>query len=214
MNRLDRQALTLAVLLSAQAGFVDALGFIELGGFFVSFMSGNSTRLAVGIGSDRNDAALAGMLILTFVMGVFTATLLRNAVRHHWQKPLSLAFLTATLLMAASAHTLGATSLALFAMAFAMGTENMVFEREGEVAVGLTYMTGALVKLGQKLAHALTGRGEPRAWLPFLGLWGGLMAGAVAGALAHPLFGLDALWAAVALSLLLTIWRARAAAAA
>lgn len=31
--------------LSALASYVYAIGFIELGGFFVSFMSGNSTRL-------------------------------------------------------------------------------------------------------------------------------------------------------------------------
>ena len=33
---------------SALAGFVDAVAFIQSGGFFVSFMSGNSTRMAVG----------------------------------------------------------------------------------------------------------------------------------------------------------------------
>ena len=38
-----------AALLSGLAGFVDAIGFIKLGGFFVSFMSGNSTRLAVAL---------------------------------------------------------------------------------------------------------------------------------------------------------------------
>lgn len=30
-------------------GYVDAVGFMMTGGFFVSFMSGNSTRLAVGL---------------------------------------------------------------------------------------------------------------------------------------------------------------------
>lgn len=41
----------LAATLSALAGYVDAVGFMTLGGFFVSFMSGNSTRLGVGLSS-------------------------------------------------------------------------------------------------------------------------------------------------------------------
>lgn len=208
MNKLDRRALVLAVLLSAQAGFVDALGFIELGGFFVSFMSGNSTRLAVGLAADRSDAILAGVLILTFVAGVFVGTLVRTAAPLRWQKPVALGFLSLCLLGAALAHSLGATPLALFAMAFAMGAENIVFERDGEIAIGLTYMTGALVKLGQRLAHAVKGTGGRWDWAPFLALWGALMGGAVAGALIHPVLGLSALWGAAAMTTALMFWRA------
>ena len=65
------------------------MGFLKLGGLFVSFMSGNSTRLGVGLAAG---AAVAGM-------------------------------------------------------AAAMGTVNNVFQRDGEVSIGVTYMTGALVKL-------------------------------------------------------------------
>ena len=36
------------VSLTAVAGFVDAVGYIELGGFFASFMSGASISLGVG----------------------------------------------------------------------------------------------------------------------------------------------------------------------
>ncbi|MCL2535023.1 MAG: DUF1275 family protein, partial [Nocardiaceae bacterium] len=42
-----RGVVVVAVFLSGLAGFVDAMGFITLGGFFVSFMSGNSTKLSV-----------------------------------------------------------------------------------------------------------------------------------------------------------------------
>ncbi|WP_454883406.1 DUF1275 family protein [Sphingomonas oryzagri] len=62
-------------------------------------------------------------------------------------------------------------------------------------------MTGTLVKIGQHLVAALTGR--PRLdWLPYLLLWLGLFAGAMAGAAAYPVFGLGALWLATGLAML------------
>jgi len=39
--------LSLGLLLTAAAGMIDVVGFIELGGFYTSFMSGNTTRGAV-----------------------------------------------------------------------------------------------------------------------------------------------------------------------
>src|SRR3546814_20958730 len=69
--------------------------------------------------------------------------------------------------------------------------------RDGEVSIGVTYMTGALVKLGQRLAAALVG-GPRWQWAPYLALWGGLIAGAAAGAPASPRAGMASLWIAVA----------------
>lgn len=45
-----RTRLLLGVLLTAVAGFVDAIGYIGLGGLFASFMSGASVSLGVGLG--------------------------------------------------------------------------------------------------------------------------------------------------------------------
>src|SRR6202048_352862 len=45
----SRRNIALACALSALAGYVDAIGFLHLGGLFVSFMSGNSTRLGVSL---------------------------------------------------------------------------------------------------------------------------------------------------------------------
>jgi len=53
------------------AEFVDAVGYLKLGGFFVSFMSGNSTRLGVGIGTGMlANAGRAAGLIALFLIGV------------------------------------------------------------------------------------------------------------------------------------------------
>src|SRR4051812_4213802 len=83
MTRYDRRLRILAALLSALAGYVDAIGFIELGGFFVSFMSGNSTRLAVELVGDRGRAALAGALVGCFVLGVMAGSLAGHFGKAH-----------------------------------------------------------------------------------------------------------------------------------
>jgi len=85
-----------------------------------------------------------------------------------------------------------------------MGVENAVFQRDGEIVVGLTYMTGTLAKLGQKLALAISG-GDRFAWLPHLGLWLGLVGGGILGALDFAWIGLDGLWIATAAAAGLTL---------
>ncbi|RSY01673.1 DUF1275 domain-containing protein, partial [Sphingomonas koreensis] len=52
MIRYDRNRRRFAVALAAMAGFVDAVGFLSADGYFVSFMSGNTTRLGVDLGTD------------------------------------------------------------------------------------------------------------------------------------------------------------------
>ncbi|HEY4162646.1 MAG TPA: DUF1275 family protein, partial [Dongiaceae bacterium] len=149
MRRYNHRARFLAVALSALAGYTDALGFLSLGGFFVSFMSGNSTRLAVGLAEGSSAAAIAGSLIVLFVLGVVLGSLTGEFFgRRHRAIPILVALL---LFAAAASHTLGIDRAALAAMVLAMGAENTLFERDGEVSIGVTYMTGTLVKLGQAL---------------------------------------------------------------
>jgi uncharacterized membrane protein YoaK (UPF0700 family) len=201
MIRYDRRVWAMAAALSALAGFVDAIGFIELGGFFVSFMSGNSTRLAVGLAGDGAAAQLAAGLIASFVAGVVAGTLVARASAPR-RATTVLALVALLLALAAALGSQGAGVAAALLMAAAMGAENAIFERDGEVAIGLTYMTGTLVKLGQRLAQAL--RGEARwDWLPYLLLWAGLVGGAAGGAAAHAQAGIAALWIAVAGALLM-----------
>ena len=55
---------------------------------------------------------------------------------------------------------LGSTVGFLAASALAMGMANNVFTKDGEVTVGVTYMTGALVRFGQGLAARMSGRSQ------------------------------------------------------
>ncbi|RZK80849.1 MAG: DUF1275 domain-containing protein, partial [Methylobacterium sp.] len=58
------------LVLTALAGYVDALGFIRLGGLYTSFMSGNTTQFAVSLGhGDPHHAILPALLIVAFLTG-------------------------------------------------------------------------------------------------------------------------------------------------
>jgi uncharacterized membrane protein YoaK (UPF0700 family) len=203
----DFRVRTVAICLASLAGYIDALGFMELGGFFVSFMSGNSTRLAVGMTANLVNATMAASLILTFLVGVILGSLVAQFAKHH-RRVAVMSFVAALLFGAASLNAIGFKHAAIVAMGLAMGAENAVFERDGEVSIGLTYMTGTLVKLGQRLAAAFMG-GSKTAWGPYFLLWSGLVGGAVLGSLAYAHLGLNALWLAVTASVGLSIALAR-----
>lgn len=74
MRRYENRYRLLAIGLAVLAGFVDALGFLKLGGMFVSFMSGNSTRMAVGVAIPAQGSLFVGALIAAFVLGVMVGT--------------------------------------------------------------------------------------------------------------------------------------------
>ena len=196
MHSHDTPSQQLAIGMAALAGYTDALGFLSLGGFFVSFMSGNSTRFSVGM-VDHISWALAltplGIIAL-FVLGV----MLGRTIRHYSRARPSasvLGFMAITLAVAAIATEARLAIVAAPLMAVAMGAANNVFVREGEVSIGVTYMTGTLVKFGQRLAGCLLGEKESN-WRPYLMLWLGLVAGAIFGAAAFGWWGLHATWLA------------------
>ncbi|MFN7128759.1 MAG: YoaK family protein [Brevundimonas sp.] len=194
----------LALLLAGLAGYVDSLGFLQLGGVFVSFMSGNSTRLAANLAEGHWPAAanLAAILAL-FVLGSFLGALVAGGEDARSRSRV-LMFEALLLALAAAAAGMGLTPAAVGLMVMAMGAENSVFLRNGEVGVSLTYMTGTLVKLGQALAGAV--KGEDRyAYKAYLTLWAGLSFGAVLGALTFGYLGLAALWPAAGFALLMAL---------
>ena len=117
----SRRNVVLACALSALAGYVDAIGFLHLGGLFVSFMSGNSTRMGVSLADAHwQSAAEAFGLIGLFVIGAAAGSLIvlgRGANRQ------AAVLLVEALLLAAAAiaYRFGLLNVAIAAIVLAMG---------------------------------------------------------------------------------------------
>ena len=199
----------MAGTLSSAAGFVDAVGFIHLGGYFVSFMSGNSTRAGAALAEGNPMGFVLAMgLVAAFTLGVVSASILRRLVpsrRRMWV----LLYVTAVLGSAVVLYDLDvAVWLAPPVTAVSMGALNAIFERDGEVSIGLTYMTGTLVKMGQQMAGALTG-GSRLGWVRYLFLWLSLTLGSIVGGFAYFALNLNALWVSVGIFVVVLAINAR-----
>lgn len=193
----------LAGVLSSTAGYLDAVGFLDLGGYFVSFMSGNTTRMS----AEATTGHLVGAGKAIGLIGLFFLGSFFGAVVARWRDG-RVGVLAATSALVALSLVASRLSWfpvpAILIVVVAMGTMNATFLRDGEVAVGLTYMTGAVVKSGQRLADALFG-GPRWGWLRPLVLWASLAAGAILGGWAYLRLGLGALWPALIVLVVATI---------
>lgn len=191
-----RVGLMLVACLSVLAGMTDAIGFMASGDF-VSFMSGNTTRLAVAISA--GDLGLTGRLVLlvaTFVVGNALGVLVSRFSKRH---ALPLLLCIGALLCAAALWPSTDTLPALLAAIIAMGMLNAAVEEVNGLPVGLTYVTGALSRFGRGLGRWLLGE-RRNGWRVQLIPWGGMFIGAVIGALLEQQMGLHALWVSGALA--------------
>jgi len=183
------------LLLTGLAGYVDALGFVRLGGLYTSFMSGNTTQLAVlGAQVELHRMVLPAILIFAFLTGSVLGSGLAILVPARWATPTVLAY-EALLILAGLGLGLASPELGLaaFFIAVAMGSQNAVLTQVTGFRAGTTFVTGALFSLGQKIAQALTRTGNPLGWIGDALVWVSLLVGALMGAHAYQQFGLYAL---------------------
>lgn len=204
MIRYERNFRGLAYCLAALAGYVDAIGFLKSGGLFVSFMSGNSTRMAIGIAEGAAFGIAAAALIALFVCGVFLNLILCAKVTLAHRKVTAMAGVAALLTGAAISQSAGLVLPTIGLLCLAMGASNTIFRRDGEVSIGVTYMTGTLVKLGHRLADAALG-GNRTAWLLYLLLWLALIFGGISGAAAFSKFPDASIWLASVVAFALVV---------
>src|SRR5216684_628444 len=109
----SRRNIALACALSALAGYVDGIGFLHLGGLFVSFMSGNSTRMGVSLAEGHWLGAVEALG--------------RVANRQPWVLLAEASLLAA----AALCYAFDLPNGAIAAIVLAMGMENAVFQIAG-----------------------------------------------------------------------------------
>jgi uncharacterized membrane protein YoaK (UPF0700 family) len=206
MQRTEPPLIAIAICLAALAGFVDALAFMSLGGFFASFMSGNSTRLGVSLATGASgDAATAGALILSFVSGVILASVIVQALPGR-DKPAAMALLTVLLVAAALVADLGLVTAAGLSLATATGAGHLLLSREAGPQSGSAGLTASLVRMGERLAGALMGDADRWGWFRPLLLWTGFITGAALGAGAYQQMGLRSLWLVAIAAAALTLW--------
>lgn len=184
MIKYDASFQRLAFCLAGLAGFVDAIGFLGSGGLFVSFMSGNSTRMAIGITEAKTLAFAAATLIGLFVAGVFLNIIVTAKITVAHRKVVAISGVAALLIGAACCKWTGSNVAATGFLCVAMGASNTIFRRDGDVSIGVTYMTGTLVKLGHRLADAALG-GSRTAWIPYVLLWLALVFGGILGSISY-----------------------------
>ncbi|XHF34562.1 YoaK family protein [Pseudomonas chlororaphis] len=183
-----RVGLALVASLSVLAGMTDAIGFMASGDF-VSFMSGNTTRLAVAI-SD-GDSALTLRLILLVATFIVGNTLGVVVSRLGGRRALPLLLSIAALLCLA-AWPFDTQLPALLAAIIAMGMLNAAVEEVNGLPVGLTYVTGALSRFGRGLGRWVLGE-RRSGWRVQLVPWSGMLVGAILGAVLEHHLGLKAM---------------------
>lgn len=187
--------LSLGLLLTAAAGFADAIGFIELGGHYTSFMSGNTTQLGDALAHGGwSIAATAASLVLLFLIGSFIGSMLALLAGARWGSGAVTALVLASVLLTLALAMLGfpATQFMLV-LAAGAGAQNAILPATGSVRLGTTFVTGTLFAAGQDFARALRGLAPPWRWLQHLLVWNSLMIGALIGGLGYAMLGINAL---------------------
>lgn len=189
--------LSLGLLLTASAGFADVIGFIELGGHFTSFMSGNTTQLGDALASGGGPVVLlTASLVALFFLGSVFGSLLALLAGPRWGSSavtgLVLASFAATLAFAFAGFP---PSQFMLILAAGAGAQNAILPSTGSVRLGTTFVTGTLFAAGQDLARAIRGVAPPWRWAQHMLVWASLLLGGLLGGWGYGLAGVTALLA-------------------
>ncbi|WP_064711873.1 YoaK family protein [Rhizobium bangladeshense] len=201
-TRRTMTGLALVGSISFLAGMTDATGLL-LTGDFVSFMTGNTTRAALAL-SEGNlyHAAVLISAILVFVLGNAAGIVIAHVSERRIFVVLGCVGLVLAL---ASVTTAESLMLARFSMiVFSMGMVNAAVEHIEGLPIGLTYVTGALSRFGRGIGRWIIGDRRIE-WTIQIVPWGGMVLGAIAGAVLTRLTGAHALWLVAIFAMALAI---------
>lgn len=82
--RLKGPEMSLAVLLTVLAGYIDAIGYLKLKGIYVANMSGNSISVGLHAASAHWSIVITRLWpVFSYVLGLITARILVDLARTH-----------------------------------------------------------------------------------------------------------------------------------
>ncbi len=150
----------MAICLAMTAGYLDGYGLLVLG-TYVSFMSGNTTLAGVNTGKGHFHAAVpSGLAICFFLLGSFAGDWFIHSRPRHAHRILFAVIGTLVAVVGIlSPHNATTFSIGIAMLSTAMGLLNPALSKVGGESVSLTFVTGALNRLGGHLSAAV--RGEP-----------------------------------------------------
>jgi uncharacterized membrane protein YoaK (UPF0700 family) len=199
----DRKATVL--LLLAIAGCVDAVGLAETGRYFVSFMSGNTTQMALHLAyRDYASVWLPLGLVALFVAGCTIGTMIAEKAGARWAAGLLLLAEAGLIAAAIEGFAMARPAIGIALLPIAMGLANIVTLHAGNAQPGTTHATGALVKFGILLA-GLGEKGRAGDIGFQFAMWAALLVGSILGGFGRLSYGMRSLWVTVALLVVLAL---------
>ncbi|KKB97617.1 YoaK family protein [Mycolicibacter arupensis] len=201
----------LSWVLAGLAGVLAATAYAHSEGYFVTFMTGNAGRAALGLFTDSMWMSIsAAALLVSFISGVVIASLCH---RHLWRsRPHGALRLTGASLLTATVvdwveggPALPVPLLPILLVAFGVGALNTTFVRDGEVSIPLSYVTGTVVKLGQGIERHISG-GTIHDWFFNFMLLTGYISGATIGGVISIFVGGTWMLATATVICLLATW--------
>lgn len=173
MSISDPRRFALGLVLTLVAGWIAAVGFLELGGVYTSFMSGNTVQFGLLAALGHWDVmSRAGVAILAFLLGAVLGSIV-VAKGRGWGSPVALA-------IEAVAIGLGAWFLARHAersfaiiawLSFGMGIQNHIVSKTRIDNAGTTFVTGVSFRLGDAIARRLFDGDRSGLWIAYLAVW-------------------------------------------
>lgn len=158
-TRTDTINRQLAIVLCAVAGALNAAAFYAAG-FFAANMTGNVSSFSDKIALGRaGDAVFYSLVIVAFILGSSTSTLMINAGSRHRNRGI---FALVILIEAVLLALLGIGGLLLspssrvpcivLGLAFLMGLQNATVTRISDARVRTTHVSGMITDIGIELA--------------------------------------------------------------
>jgi uncharacterized membrane protein YoaK (UPF0700 family) len=204
-SRFWQDDIGIAALLSATAGFADAVGYVN-SGVFAANMTGNTVLAGLSLANGDWDVAFGrGMTLAAFCGGVVVASLVLRLARGRSAAPL----IGEAALVLASAFAEARTHLSIALIAAAMGMQAVAVTRFRSVVASTVVVTTTMARLSEFGLSWLIARPQAREAAPktapslLAAIWICYALGAVAAALvmrttAWPLFAPAAMLVLVA----------------